>query len=116
MFSLSVKDVKSILQIEDTQHDDYIETMLPIIISFTEQYCNDIFTVRTMNGSYYKDQSGYQLVDMGIMIAIAKVIEFYMLKSGVSGEGVSRVSYSYSTELPKSILDILNQYRKVKFV
>lgn len=116
MFSLSTKDIKVILQIEDTEYDDYITTMLPIVIALTEDYCNDIFAIRSPNGSLMKDQEGYKILDVGIVIAIAKIIEFYMNKSGVIQNTVSRVSYSFATELPKSITQILNQYRKVKFI
>lgn len=117
MFPLSLKDVKTILQLEDTtEHDSYIETMLPIIISLVEQYCNSIFALRNLDGTLLNSHEGYVLVEAGIIIAIAKIIEFYMQQSGVIQNTVSRVSYSFSTELPKSILEVLNQYRRVRFI
>lgn len=116
MFSLSSKDVKEILQMDETEHDNYINIMIPIVISIVENYCNDVFAVRNVDGTLFKDQEGYLIFEAGIILAIAKIIEFYMLESGISQNTVSRVTYTFSTELPKSIKDILNQYRKVRFI
>lgn len=116
MFSLSVKEIKKILQIEDTRHDEYIEIMLPIIIALVEKYCNDVFAMRDDSSFYKKDEDGYKIIDIGIVICIAKIIEFYMLKSGVTQNTVSRMSFSFSNDLPNSIKSVLNEYRKVRFI
>ena len=114
MFALSVKDVKTLLNIQSTQFDDYIEKMLPIVLALTEKHCNNELVVRGTNGEFLKTNEGYMLTDMGLMIIIAKIIEYYMIKSGVTYESITRVMYNYSTELPKNLQDALKPYSKSK--
>lgn len=116
MISLSVKDIKNILQIDEPDMDEYIETMLPFVIEMVENYCNDVFCARGLDGKLIKVDGNYVLSEGGIAIPIAKLIEYYANKSGVSQESISRVMYSYTNDLPKSITTPLNSYRKVKFV
>lgn len=116
MISLSKKDIKAILQIEDPDMDEYIEAMLPLAIDMVEGYCNDVFSTRDLNGKLIKVDDGYVLSEGGIVIPIAKLIQFYTNQSGVTQESVSRVMYSYTSDIPKSITTPLNSYRRVNFV
>lgn len=116
MLSLSVRDIKTILQIDETEHDDYIEAMLPLVIDMVEDYCNNTFAERNSDGSLVKTKEGYRINKSGIVVPIAKIIEYYMNQSGVSQQMVSRVMVTYSDDLPKSITSVLNKYRRVKFV
>lgn len=116
MISLSTKDVKVILQIEESDYDEYIETMLPLTIDMVEDYCNDAFALRTDVGLLAKVDNAYVIREGGLIIPIAKIIQFYMHESGVTQESISRVMYSYSNELPKSVTQALNSYRRVKWV
>ena len=117
MKSLSVRKVKTILQIEESDYDDYILEMIPITIAMVESYCNDEFGLRDESGELVKsEESQYFVSEVGLVAPIAKMIQYYMNKSGVTQESISRVMYSYSGSLPKSITEILNKYRKVKWV
>ena len=112
MFSLSVKDVKTLLTIETTQYDEYIEKMLPIVIDLTEKYCKRDFAIRNSNGTYFKEDESYMLNELGLMIIIAKIIQFYLNNSGVSYESISRVTQTFSSDLPKALYASMNTYRK----
>lgn len=118
MFALSVRDVKVLLNIQSTQFDDYIETMLPITIALTEKHCNNELAIRNTNGAFLKTNEGYMLNDMGLKILLAKIIEFYLTKTSVTYEAVGRITQTYATELPKAILDGLKPYSKgrIKFL
>ena len=116
MVSITTKEIKKILLIEDPEKDEYIETVLPYIIDMVEDYCNDTFTLRDEHGRIVKVNDEYLLSEGGIVVPIAKIIEFYMHTSGISQESISRVMYSYTNSLPVSITAPLNAYRKVKFV
>lgn len=113
MFAISVKDVKEILQLESTQYDNYIEKMLPITLAFTEKYCNNNeLVIRDINGAYLKTNEGYMLSDMGLIIVIAKIIEFYMSKAHITYESISRINFTYASDLPTPILTALASYSK----
>lgn len=117
MKSLSVRKVKTILQIEESDYDDYIKQMIPITIAMVEEYCNDEFGMRDDLGEFIQGEyDEYFISEPGLIVPIAKMIQYYMNKSGVTQESISRVMYSYSGGLPKSITQILNSYRKVKWV
>lgn len=104
---MDIQEVKDILQIKHTNQDKYIQQMLPLTIQFAKDYCGTDFLV-----------NGVETLSSGVKIAIAKMIEFYMLQSGVASQGISRLSTSFQTDIPLSILVLLKQYRKngVKFL
>lgn len=117
MISLSRKVIKDILIIDETIYDEYIDQMIPTTIAFVEEYCNNEFTVKDKFGQMVVDENeNYTISEVGLVLPIAKIIEFYMNKSGVSQESISRVMYSYTNSLPASITKNLNSYRKVNFV
>lgn len=113
MFPISIKDVKDVLSIETTEHDNYIEKMIPITLALTEQYCNNkTLVLRDALGNYMKTNEGYMLTDMGLIIVIAKIIEFYMVKAGITYEAIGRMVYTYANDLPTPILNALKSYSK----
>lgn len=103
MEQITLKEIKVILDIEDMSKDKYIKTMIPIVIEFTKEYCGDNELV----------------IKGGLKIAIAKIIEFYMNNSSLQSRSISRISETYLTDLPKSIISLLDPYSsnrgKVKF-
>lgn len=101
---MNVQDVKDILGIDHTDNDNYIQKMLPLAIGFVKQYCNNTF----MDASNTKEELG------AVQIPIAKLIEFNMLDAGVQSEGISKMSTSFTTELPKSITDMLEPFKRSK--
>ena len=113
MFNISVKDVKTFLNIESTQYDEYIMAMLPVTIDLVEKHCNNKFASRNEDGTFLETEEGYYTINvMGLMIIIAKIIEFYLTNAGVSYEGIGRITYTYRSELPKSIIDSMRVYSK----
>src|SRR5690606_23131764 len=108
-------NVKILLSIEDTDKDDYLREALPIVISLTETYCGKDFAVRNPDGTMTQLHDGYVLSDAGIIMVIAKILEFYMNKAGVTQEVISRTSFMFTSDLPKSLIQVLNTYREVKF-
>lgn len=115
MFPISVKTVKTLLNIESPQFDDYLEMMLPITIALVEKHCNNTFAVRNeIDGTFIKSNDGYLISEMGLILVIAKIIEFYLTKAGISYEAVGRMTYTYAKDLPQPILDSLKSYSKSK--
>src|SRR5438477_165963 len=106
MNDLQLKEIKKILQITDNSKDGYITEMLPLVIDFVRDYCNNP-----------------QLeLRSGVVIAIAKTIEFYMNNTSLASKTVSRMSETFSNAIPASILNLLEPYKtngdsngKVKF-
>lgn len=96
-------ELRAILRIDtaDSNFDEYIDTMLPLVIEFVQDYC----------GQSFQDSKGEYTFRGGLKIAIAKMIEFHMNKSGVASEGLSRQSTTYNTEYPPYIMDVLDQYK-----
>lgn len=117
MHSLSVKKVKNILQIEESDYDNYIEEMIPLSIAMAEEYCNNEFGLRDELGVLIKSEDNeYFINKAGLVVPIAKMIQYHMHKSGVTQESISRVMYSYAGGLPKSITQMLNPHRKVEWI
>ena len=116
MFALSVKKVKALLEIEDTEKDKYLEEMLPVAISFVEEYCNNSFAVRDEEGELVKDSGSYQMTKEGIILPLVKLIEYFMHEAGVTQSTISRISKSVSDNIPASIRTSLNSYRVVNFL
>ena len=101
---------------EEPEHDEYIEAMIPVVITMIENYCNLTLTNKDDSGRIITNGNEFVLLDSSFAIIIAKIIEFYMLKSGVTSEAISRVSYGFATELPANILTMLNARKRMKFL
>jgi hypothetical protein len=101
---MNTQEVKNILGETSTKHDKYIDTALPLFIEFVQDYCNNSFT------DEYDDLE----LRGGAKIAIAKMIEFNLNKSGQKGRTFGEVSYSYDTDFPQSILKLLSPYSRIR--
>lgn len=102
MSSITLKEVKSLLNITDFNKDEYIQIMIPTVIGFVREYC----------------ENPQLPIENGAKIAVVKIIQFYMNNTSVQSKSISRVSETFLIELPKSILDLLEPYNnknKVKF-
>jgi hypothetical protein len=99
-------DIKEILGISPNnfEHDDYIETCIPLFTEFIQDICNN---------NFLNNEGNVQLRG-GAKIALAKMIEFNMQKSGVASRSFGEVSYSYSLDFPKSIISLLSPYNRIK--
>ena len=100
MNSLDVAQVKALLGLTTSKHDLFIEEMIPILIEYTQRYCNNQF----------KDK-----LPGPVKLFVARAIQFNMNPAGVSSRSMGGASYSYETDFPSSITRLLKPYRKVRF-
>ncbi|MDQ1003969.1 hypothetical protein QFZ28_004369 [Neobacillus niacini] len=98
---MNLQEVKDILGRTDSKHDVYIDTVIPLYIDYVKEYCNN------------QSLSTGELPG-GVKLAIAKMIEFNLNKSGVSSSSFGEVSYSYSLDFPPSILRMLQPYSRIR--
>ena len=101
---IDVVRVKILLGLNSNKHDDYIEEMIPILVDYAKEYCNNSFT-----------RDGEECLPNPLALFVAKAIQFNMNPTGVSGRSMGGASYSYETDFPDSILRMLRPYRKVRF-
>lgn len=103
-----VAEIKAINGIEftDTKHDDYIKTMLPLLLESVMAYTNNNFNIQ---------QDGTMRIPGGVKIYLAKAIERSMMKTGLKSRSMGSVSYSYDTAVPDELKNHLTPYKKVKF-
>jgi Phage gp6-like head-tail connector protein len=92
--------IKNMLGITTAKHDNYLTEVIPLFIEHAEEICNNSF-----NGD----------LPAGVKLYVAKAIQFNMTPSNLKGRKMGEVSYSYETELPKSITKHLAPYRRVRF-
>jgi hypothetical protein len=102
---ITTESVKAILQIKTSNHDPYIEVMVPLLVEFTKEWCNNSF----------KNEQDKEEIPSGVQIFVAKSIEYLMNKSGVASRTMGSVSYSYDLDFPPSVMKFLKPYRKVRF-
>jgi hypothetical protein len=96
-----MQEVKDILGRSDSKHDGYINTVIPLYIDYVKEYCNNQFP-------------GSEELPGGVKLAISKMIEFNLNKSGISSSSFGEVSYSYSLDFPPSILRFLQPYSRIR--
>jgi hypothetical protein len=102
---MELETVKAILQIKTFNHDEYLITMIPLLVGFAKDQCNNSFL----------DEKGNEELPCGIQLFVPKAIEHLMNKAGVTNRTMGSVSYSYDLDFPPAILKFLKPYRKVKF-
>jgi hypothetical protein len=101
---MDLQSVKNMLSIKNTQHDDYLIEMLPILIDFAKDKCNNLFLV-----------DGEEVIPSGVKLFIKNAMEFNMKESGLKGRTMGEVSYTYETDFPPSVMKYLSPYKKVRF-
>jgi acetylornithine/succinyldiaminopimelate/putrescine aminotransferase len=102
---MDLQSVKNMLSIKTTQHDTYLNEVIPLFIEQAKDYCNNSFLV-----------DGTEALPAGVKLYVAKAIQFNMTPSNLKGRTMGEVSYSYETDLPRSITRLLAPYRRVKFI
>lgn len=50
-----------------------------------------------------------------IIVFLAKAVQFYSHKAGLTARSMGTVSYSYDTDLPSSILQLLKPFKKLRW-
>lgn len=92
--------IKNMLGIKSAKHDSYLTEVIPLFIDHAKELCNNQFP---------------EGIPSGVKLYVAKAVEFNMGSSTLKGRKMGDVSYSYDTELPKSITKLLAPYRRLKF-
>lgn len=105
MATLDVAQVKRLLGLTTSKHDDYITEMIPILLDYVKNYCNNTFM-----------KNGVEELPGPVKLFIAKAIQFNMNPAGVSSRSMGGAAYSYETDYPESIMKLLRPYKKVRFV
>lgn len=105
--ALDVDEIKGILNIQDSTHDDYIMTMLPLIFEDVMVQTNNNF------GGLLTD--GTIRIPGGVKIYMAKTIEQNLNQAGLKSRSMGSVSYSYDTEVPENVKRLLRPYKRLKF-
>ncbi|TCN25487.1 phage head-tail connector protein [Mesobacillus foraminis] len=103
---LTISEAKDLLGITTTKHDVYLDTIIPLFVEYIQDYCNNSFI----------DEYGQVVFKGGAKIALVKMIEFNMNKSGISSRSFGEVSYSYTTDFPPSILTLLQPYSRIRLL
>jgi Phage gp6-like head-tail connector protein len=96
-----VDEIVMMSQIDKEKHEDYIKTMIPILIERAEDYCNNKFNADNPPA--------------GVKIFIAESIKHKLNTKGLTSRSMGSVSYSYDTDLPDKVLKTLKPYRKLAF-
>lgn len=84
-----------LLTVERIEH---YKTLAPIYFDVAIDYCN--------NKNLEFDR---------IIVFLAKAIQFYSNASGLTSRSMADVSYSYTTDLPTSVLMTLKPFKKLRW-
>lgn len=99
---MDIQEVKKMIGISNTdKHDGYLEVAVPLFVEFALERCS--------NANLDKDK-----LPAGVKIFVAKAVEHNMGNSSLKGRTMGGVSYSYETDLPKTIMDYLNPYKRMR--
>lgn len=102
---IEIEEIKSILGIKNTKHDEYLSIMIPILLEHVTAFCNNNFTSRT----------GEVDVPGGVRLFIAKACEHNMQNAGLKSRSMGSVSYSYELEFPLSLTSYIRPYKRLRF-
>lgn len=100
-------EVKKILQIKTTTHDEYFDIMIPLLIDWARDYTNNKFEDTSQPTSSLPG---------GVQIFIAKACEYNMIKAGINSRTMGEVSYTYELDFPPSIMKYLRPYKRLRFI
>jgi hypothetical protein len=103
---LEVDEIKTILGWQGTDSDDYLTTMIPLLVDHVTEYCNNPLG---------QNQTPPARLPGGVILFIAKACEHNKQKAGLKSRTMGSVSYSYDLEFPSALMTYLRPYRKVKF-
>lgn len=105
--TVSVEDVKTLLRIQGSQDDSYLEAVIPLAEEYVKSYCNQDFI---------DPETGEPKYPGSVKLAIAKLCQLYMKDSGVQSESLARHSVTYSNTPPPDVMALLRVHRRPKFV
>ncbi|MFS0591776.1 phage head-tail connector protein [Cytobacillus horneckiae] len=96
-----VDEIAKMAEVDKTKHEAYLSTMIPILIKFAEDKCNNKFDAEKLPA--------------GVKIFIAESIKHKLNSKGLSSRSMGSVSYSYDTDLPDKVVNNLKPYRRLRF-
>ncbi|MFJ8262715.1 hypothetical protein ACIQ4I_12300 [Rummeliibacillus sp. NPDC094406] len=83
---------------------EHYRTLAPIYYDLACDYCNNTF-----------DMAESSKVVSAVKVFVAKAIQFYTQKAGLTSRSMGTVSYSYTTELPSSVMKPLKPFKKLRW-
>lgn len=101
-----IEEIKAINGWVGTEHDLYLEIMIPLLFEHVIAYCNNTFLL---------EETGIITMPGGVKLFIAKACEHNLNKSGVKSRSMGSVSYSYDLDFPSTLMRYLRPYRRLKF-
>lgn len=104
--SFEIEEIKTILGIQGTKDDSYLEVMVPILYEHASAFCNNLFI---------DDVTGLVSIPGGVRLFAAKACEHNMNQAGLKSRSMGSVSYSYDLEFPESINRFLRPYKRLRF-
>lgn len=90
-----------------TKHDNYYQTMLPMLLEAVVGHTNNNFGGVQPDGSVN--------LPGPVKIYLAKALERTMMPTGLKSRSMGSVSYSYDTSVPSELEGFLLPYKKVRF-
>lgn len=99
---MDIAEVKALLRIRGDDEDDYMESVLPLVLD----------GVRTYTGRTFLDeQTGEDAFPGLVKMAIAKWVQAYTNPAGVTSQGMSSLSQSFTNEgIPAEVKELLDRY------
>lgn len=96
-----IQEFKTLNQ-DKSNNDEYYKVMLPILLDSVNEEYNQSFKPDNLPGA--------------VKLFLAKATQFYAMNTGLKSRKMGTVSYSFDfSNLPTSITDLLNRYRKAKY-
>ncbi|MCJ0932926.1 phage head-tail connector protein [Virgibacillus halodenitrificans] len=96
--------IAKMAEIDEKKHSDYLDIMLPLLLEFAEEKCNNQF-----------DESN---PPSGVKLFLSETIAYKLdgKRKGIKSRSMGSVSYSYDTDLPDKVIKHLKPYKKVRTV
>jgi hypothetical protein len=107
IMAMTTEEVKKLLQIKTTKHDEFLDAMIPLVIEDVKVKCNNLFL---------DPVTGEERLPGGVKIYVAKACQYNMQPSNLKSRTLGNVSYSFDLEFPASITKSLAPYKRLKFV
>ena len=105
MSGMELDQVKNLLGLSTNKHDLFIDAMIPILVEFAKEHCNNQFL-----------ENGKEKLPGPVKLFVARAIQFNMNPTGITGRSMGGASYSYETDFPPALMRLLRPYKKVRFV
>lgn len=103
---MNIAEVKALLGITTSKHDDYLDAVVPIFVEDAKAKTNNDFL----------DAEGREVLPGPVKLYVAKACQYNMNETGLKSYRMGEVSYTYETEFPPSITDLLKRYKRVRFI